>query len=126
MDGTVLIRKYKGQILTAIVVDGNMQVLPLAFAFVEGESTDSWYWFLERVKTAIVMGQPNICVIDDEHAGLLQAIKELKYGQRGDVWPETCKVVHEVLRYQLLQAIQEQVSHEFFQKALCSEPAEKV
>jgi hypothetical protein len=40
--------------LTAIGVDGNNQLLPVAFAFVKSENTDSWYWFLERVKLAIV------------------------------------------------------------------------
>nr|AAX95816.1 hypothetical protein LOC_Os11g22190 [Oryza sativa Japonica Group]ABA93063.1 SWIM zinc finger family protein [Oryza sativa Japonica Group] len=46
--------KYRGQILTAIGVDGNNQVLPLAFDFVESENTDSWYWFLKLVKTKVV------------------------------------------------------------------------
>lgn len=41
IDGTFLTGKYRGQILTAIGVDGNNQVLPLAFAFVESENTDS-------------------------------------------------------------------------------------
>ena len=92
VDGTFLTGKYKGQILTAIGVDGNHQVVPLAFAFVEGESTDSWYWFLERVKLAVVMGRPEVCVIHDRHAGLIQAITELKYGSFerhvGAVWPD--------------------------------------
>ena len=39
VDGTFLTGKYKGQILTAIAMDGNNQVLPVAFAFVESEST---------------------------------------------------------------------------------------
>jgi hypothetical protein len=29
--------------LTAIGVDGNNQLLPIAFAFVESENKDSWY-----------------------------------------------------------------------------------
>nr|ABA97849.1 SWIM zinc finger family protein [Oryza sativa Japonica Group] len=45
--------KYRGQILTAIGCDGNNQVLPMAFAFVESENTESWYWFLERVHIAV-------------------------------------------------------------------------
>jgi hypothetical protein len=92
VDGTFLTGKYKGQILTAIGVDGGNHVLPLAFAFVEGENTDSWYWFLERVRYAVVQGRPNVCVISDRHAGLLQAIKELKEGssdrQRAAFWPD--------------------------------------
>ena len=43
LDGTFLTGKYKGQILSAIGVDGNNQVLPLGFAFVESENGDSWY-----------------------------------------------------------------------------------
>nr|AAX92751.1 transposon protein, putative, mutator sub-class [Oryza sativa Japonica Group]ABA91495.1 transposon protein, putative, Mutator sub-class [Oryza sativa Japonica Group] len=59
IDGTFLTGKYRGQILTAIGVDGNNQVLPLAFAFVESENTDSWYWFLKLVKTKVVGMRPN-------------------------------------------------------------------
>jgi hypothetical protein len=46
IDGTFLTGKYRLQILTAIGVDGNNQLLPITFAFVESENTDSWYWFL--------------------------------------------------------------------------------
>ena len=42
VDGTFLTDKYRGQILTAIGQDGNNQVVPLAFAFVESENTTSW------------------------------------------------------------------------------------
>ena len=80
IDGTFLTGKYKGQILTAIGVDGNNQVLPVAFAFVESENTDSWYWFLQRLKMAVVQDRPNVCVIHDRHPGLLKAILDMKYG----------------------------------------------
>jgi hypothetical protein len=39
--------------LTAIAVDGNNQLLPVAFAFVESENTDSWYRF-ERVLHTVI------------------------------------------------------------------------
>ena len=41
VDGTFLTGKYKGQILTAIGQDGQNQVVPLAFAFVESENIES-------------------------------------------------------------------------------------
>jgi len=41
IDGTFLTGKYKGQILTAIGVDGNNQIVALAIAFVEDENYDS-------------------------------------------------------------------------------------
>jgi len=74
IDGTFLTGKYKGQILTAIGIDGNNQVLPVAFAFVESENADSWFWFLERVRIAVVSARPDICLIHDRHAGILRAI----------------------------------------------------
>ena len=43
IDGTFLIGKYKGTILTAIGIDCNKQIVPIAFAFVENENTESWY-----------------------------------------------------------------------------------
>jgi hypothetical protein len=50
VDGTFLKAKYKGQILTAIGQDGNNQIVPLAFAFVESENTKSWLWFFQTDK----------------------------------------------------------------------------
>nr|CAE05627.1 OSJNBb0061C13.9 [Oryza sativa Japonica Group]CAH67327.1 OSIGBa0102I15.7 [Oryza sativa] len=92
IDGTFLTGKYRGQILTAIGVDGNNQVLPLAFAFVESENTDSWYWFLKLVKTKVVGMRPNVCLIHDRYAGILRAIEELQFGsmERGypGVWED--------------------------------------
>ena len=54
VDGTFLTGKYRGQILTAIGQDGNNQVVPLAFAFVESENIDSWTWFFRQLKIAVV------------------------------------------------------------------------
>nr|ABA95174.1 transposon protein, putative, Mutator sub-class [Oryza sativa Japonica Group] len=80
IDGTFMTGKYRGQILTAIGCDGNNQVLPMAFVFVESENTESWYWFLERVHIAVVRMRPNVCLIHDRHAGMLRAIDYLQNG----------------------------------------------
>ncbi|WVZ55652.1 hypothetical protein U9M48_006286 [Paspalum notatum var. saurae] len=82
--------KYKGTILTAIGVDGNNQVLPVAFAFVENENTESWYWFLERVKAQVVSSRSNVCLISDRHAGILDAIEKLQHGSGTcpPIWPD--------------------------------------
>ena len=55
INGTFLIGRYKGTILTVIGVDCNKQVVPIAFAFIENENTESWYWFLERVKITLLL-----------------------------------------------------------------------
>ncbi|XP_020547908.1 uncharacterized protein LOC110011674 [Sesamum indicum] len=46
VDGTHLYTKYKHKMLIAAAMDGNQQVLPLAFAVVDEESLLSWKWFL--------------------------------------------------------------------------------
>nr|ABA98396.2 hypothetical protein LOC_Os12g27390 [Oryza sativa Japonica Group] len=98
IDGIFLTAKYRGQILTAIGVDGNNQVLPMAFAFVESENTESWYWFLDRVRRKVMCMRPNVCLIHDRHAGMLRSIDYLQNGweEKGipakwpDVWSRWC------------------------------------
>ena len=77
VDGTFLTGKYKGQILTVIGQDGQNQVVPLAFAFVESENIESWTWFFRQLKIAVVQNKPNVCILHDMHAGILSAIKKL-------------------------------------------------
>ncbi|WVZ50495.1 hypothetical protein U9M48_001741, partial [Paspalum notatum var. saurae] len=90
IDGTFLTGKYKGTILIAIGVDGNNQVLPVAFAFVENENTDSWYWFLERVKAQVVCSRSNVCLISDRHAGILETIDKFQHrsGASPAIWSD--------------------------------------
>jgi len=90
IDGTFLTGKYQGTILSAIGVDGNNQLLPVAFAFVERENIDSWLWFLQLVKAHVVVGRTNVCLISDRHAGILEAINRLKngVGTSPPLWPD--------------------------------------
>nr|XP_034604579.1 uncharacterized protein LOC117864555 [Setaria viridis] len=92
IDGTFFTGRYKGTILTAIGTDGNNQVLPLAIAFVEKESGDNWYWFLERVKNMIVLDVEGVCLIHDWHKGIIQAIDDLQNGSqehfKAPIWPD--------------------------------------
>ena len=77
VDGTFLTGKYKGQILTAIGQDGQNQVVPLAFAFVESENIESWTWFFRQLKISVVKEKPNVCILHDRHVGILSAIRTL-------------------------------------------------
>ena len=65
-------------------------MVPIAFAFVENENTESWYWFLERVKIHVVAARPEVCLISESHAGLLAAIRQLHEESRGQppLWPD--------------------------------------
>ena len=40
---------YPGWILTAVGIDPNSGIYPLAYAIVESENKDSWKWFLDCV-----------------------------------------------------------------------------
>ena len=77
VDGTFLTEKFRGQILTAIGVDGNNQLVPIAMAFME-ENYDSWLWFFQQLKVGVVMDRPNVCIIHDRHPGILKAVKQLR------------------------------------------------
>ncbi|GJW48108.1 mutator type transposase [Tanacetum coccineum] len=47
LDGCFPSGPYPGQILTAVGVDPNNRIYPLAYVVVESESKDSWKWFLD-------------------------------------------------------------------------------
>ncbi|XP_016196031.1 uncharacterized protein LOC107637098 [Arachis ipaensis] len=50
IDGTHLYGKYGGTLLVAIAQDGNSNILPVAFALVEGENAESWSFFLSHLQ----------------------------------------------------------------------------
>nr|KAJ0198666.1 hypothetical protein LSAT_V11C600319390 [Lactuca sativa] len=83
IDGTHLYGKYTGKMLIAMGVDGNNQILPLAFAIVENESYDSWNWFLSYIKSHVVKEREGICLISDRHLGILKVVNE-----HGSPWLE--------------------------------------
>ncbi|XP_011100537.1 uncharacterized protein LOC105178704 [Sesamum indicum] len=76
VDGTHLYTKYKHKMLIAATMDGNQQVLPLAFAVVDEESLLSWKWFLRQLSRHIIRGRRGICLISDRHAGITRAVRE--------------------------------------------------
>ena len=50
LDGTHLKNKDGGQLLTAVAIDGNDSIFPIAMAVVEVECYSSWKWFLTTLK----------------------------------------------------------------------------
>ena len=50
VDGCHLKSKYKGVLLTAVGIDPNDCIFPIAMGMVEVESTYSWEWFLTTLK----------------------------------------------------------------------------
>nr|KAJ0223739.1 hypothetical protein LSAT_V11C200088090 [Lactuca sativa] len=81
IDGTHLYGKYKGTMMIAMGVDGNNQILPLAFAIKENKAYDSWNWFLSYIKIHVVKEREGICLVSDRHLGILKAVN-----QHGSPW----------------------------------------
>lgn len=50
VDGCHLKSRYKGQLLTAVGIDPNDCIFPIAMGLVEVESTYTWEWFLTTLK----------------------------------------------------------------------------
>lgn len=47
VDGAFMKGPYPGQILTAVSVDANNGIYPVAYGIVEAETASSWTWFLQ-------------------------------------------------------------------------------
>jgi hypothetical protein len=50
IDGCHIKTRYKGQLLTAVGVDPNDCIFPIAMGLVEVECTSAWEWFLTTLK----------------------------------------------------------------------------
>ncbi|GKU99939.1 hypothetical protein SLEP1_g12713 [Rubroshorea leprosula] len=78
LDGAFLKGAFKGVLLVAISRDANNQMYPLAWAAVEGETTETWIWFLEELQKDMVIGSgSNFTFISDQQKGLIHAIEDL-------------------------------------------------
>ncbi|XP_012850103.1 PREDICTED: uncharacterized protein LOC105976338 [Erythranthe guttata] len=80
VDGTHLYTKYKHKLLIAVCLDANQQVLPLAFALVDNETTAAWKWFFQMLHRHLISQIPpgeSVCVISDRAPGIIRALAEL-------------------------------------------------
>ncbi|XP_019196362.1 PREDICTED: uncharacterized protein LOC109190352 [Ipomoea nil] len=77
-DGCHLKAKTGGQILTAVGIDPNDSIFPLAYAIVEGENKESWTWFLKLLKKDLdLVNHSNLTLISDKQKGLIPAFEEV-------------------------------------------------
>ncbi|RYR45908.1 hypothetical protein Ahy_A07g031678 [Arachis hypogaea] len=74
VDGTHLYGKYKGCLLVAVSQDGNNNIVPIAFAIVEGETSDAWYFFLSNLRQHVVT-RDGVGLISDRHESKNAALK---------------------------------------------------
>jgi hypothetical protein len=76
VDGTWLYGKYRGTLLIAIAQDGRNNIIPIAYALVEGETADAWLFFLQRLQM-LVAAYPDLCLILDRHESIKSAVRRL-------------------------------------------------
>ncbi|RYR11852.1 hypothetical protein Ahy_B04g069365 [Arachis hypogaea] len=74
VDGTHLYGKYKGCLLVAVSQDGNNNIVPIAFAIVEGETSDAWHFFLSNLRQHVVT-RDGVGLISDRHDSIRSAIE---------------------------------------------------
>ena len=60
----------------AVTQDGNKNILPIAFAIIEGEILDAWHFFLEHLR-ANVTPQARICFISDRYKAIKGAFRAI-------------------------------------------------
>lgn len=66
IDAAHLKGKYLGTNLLVVGMDGNNQIVPIATGVSQGETGESWTWFLSKLKDCI--GEvPNLTIISDRH-----------------------------------------------------------
>nr|XP_025703065.1 uncharacterized protein LOC112803822 [Arachis hypogaea] len=73
VDGTHIYEKYKGTLLVAVAQDGNQNIVPIAFALVEGETADAWHFFLRNMRMHVVR-KDGVGMISDRHESIRVAV----------------------------------------------------
>jgi zinc finger SWIM domain-containing protein 3 len=62
-------------LLLAVTMDGNDEILPLAWAIVPTESLEEWIFFLDHFKAAFsAVNDPSMVIISDRGKGLESAV----------------------------------------------------
>ncbi|XP_025661921.1 uncharacterized protein [Arachis hypogaea] len=73
VDGTYFCGKYSRVLLISVAEDGNINILPIAFAIVESESTESWSFFLTNLRRHVTP-QDGLLVISDRSQAIKAAL----------------------------------------------------
>ncbi|KAK6913601.1 MULE transposase domain [Dillenia turbinata] len=76
LDSTPLNSKYQGTLLVATAADGDDGVFPVAFAVVDAEEDDNWQWFLQELKSAVLIFQ-KITFVADFQSGLKESLASI-------------------------------------------------
>ncbi|XP_052110161.1 uncharacterized protein LOC127741515 [Arachis duranensis] len=69
VDGTHLYGKYKSCLLVVVSQNGNNNIIPIAFALVEGETSDAWHFFLSNLRQHVVT-RDGVGLISDRYESI--------------------------------------------------------
>ena len=69
---------YKGVLLSAVSIDANYGIYPLAVCVAENENTESWVYFMERLYEQIGCNDgEGLCFMSDRHKRILNALERV-------------------------------------------------
>ncbi|GKD89006.1 ankyrin repeat-containing protein [Tanacetum coccineum] len=77
IDGAHLKGEFLGTLYLAVAMDGNNQILPLAYGMRKSETFKSWDWFLTKLKECIISKQDHLTIISDGVVSIASAIKNV-------------------------------------------------
>ncbi|XP_015576050.1 uncharacterized protein LOC107261433 [Ricinus communis] len=78
IDGCWLKGIYGGQLLTAVAIDANNCIYPVAWAVVQKENKDNWKWFLNLLAADLELNNSHHWTfVSDRQKGLIPAIEEM-------------------------------------------------
>ncbi|KAK9080063.1 hypothetical protein SSX86_001738 [Deinandra increscens subsp. villosa] len=78
LDGCFMKGPYPGQILTAVGVDANNGIYPVAYGIVESECAASWSWFLGYLGDDLGLStRSNFTFISDRQKGIIPALARM-------------------------------------------------
>ncbi|KAL3698357.1 hypothetical protein R1sor_012433 [Riccia sorocarpa] len=71
-------KKYPTQLFLASVIDGNSQVVPLAYAVAPVENYENWSWFVHNLQISIQgLRSEAVMIVSDRQKGLERAVTEV-------------------------------------------------
>ncbi|KAL0297250.1 UNVERIFIED_CONTAM: hypothetical protein Sradi_6777100 [Sesamum radiatum] len=85
VDGCHLKGPHGGILLTAVGVDPNNNLFPIAYAVVSKECRETWEWFLILLKHDLdIVRQDEYTFMSDKQKGLIQAFEEVFPAKKSD------------------------------------------
>nr|GEV96830.1 hypothetical protein [Tanacetum cinerariifolium] len=75
--GAHLKGEFLGTMYLAVAMDGNNQILPLAYGVGKSETFRYWDWFLRKLKECIIGNQDHLTIISDGAVSIASAIKNV-------------------------------------------------